>query len=188
MVGLAAGLVLVLLVALVAGLGGLERRTDVLRDTPVGALVRTGPYELRFTGATAQQRTGFDDVVSWRVVVTGEGRTTGDESLAPEYSGDYGMFVAKDEASGEVQLPQGETFGPRQRIGGHFTPGLPLQPFAVQFDFSQDYRPQDHVTFVVWDLELRDTSLLGNQDETWRNAERASRLTLPLQVLPPATS
>ena len=187
-VGLVVGLALVLVVALVLGLGGLERRTDVLRDTPVGSTVRTGPYELRFTGATAQQRTGFDDAVTWRVVMTGEGRTTGEESLAPDYAGDHGMFVAKDEASREVQLPQGETFGPGQRIGGRFTPGLPMQPFAVQFDFSPDYRPQERVTFVVYQLELRDSSLLGNQDEQWRNAQQAYRFELPLQVLPAATS
>jgi hypothetical protein len=179
---------LALVASLVWGLGGFARRTDVLRDTPVGTSISTGPYELRFTGATAQQRTGFDGTVTWRVTMTGEGRTTGDESIAPDYLGDFGMFVAKDDASGEVQIPQSQTFGPRQRIGGAFTPGLPLQPYAVQFDFSAAYRPQDTVTFVVYELELRDSSLLGNQDEEWRNATAAHRFRLPLEVLPTAVS
>lgn len=179
---------LALVASLVWGLGGFERRTDVLRDTAVGTSISTGPYELRFTGATAQQRTRFDDVVTWRVTMTGEGRTTGEESMAPDHLGDFGMFVAKDDASGEVQLPQGQTFGPRQRIGGAFTPGLPLQPYAVQFDFSAAYRPQDTVTFVVYELEFRDSSLLGNQDEQWRNASGAYRFRLPLEVLPAAIS
>jgi hypothetical protein len=150
--------------------------------------VATGPYELRFTGATAQQRTSFNGEVTWRVTMTGEGRTTGDESMAPDYQGDFGMFVARDDASGEVQTPEGQTFGPRQRIGGAFTPGLPLQPFAVQFDFSDEYQPQGTVTFVVYQLELRDSSLLGNQDEEWRNATAAYRFHLPLEVLPAAVS
>jgi hypothetical protein len=179
---------LALVGALILGAGGLERRRDILQSTAVGTAVTTGPYELRFTGATAQQRTRFDDTVQWRVTMTGEGRTTGEESIAPNYLGDFGMFVAKDEASGEVQVPQGQTFGPRQRIGGTFTPGLPLQPFAVQFDFSKDFRPQDRVMFVVYQLELRDASLLGNQDEEWRNAKSAYRFDLPLEVLPAAIS
>jgi hypothetical protein len=187
-VPLAVLVALALVLAVVGGLGGFERRTNLLHDTPTGMLVATGPYELRFTSATAQQRTRYDGVVTWRVTMTGEGRTTGKVTIAPEYSGDYGMFVAKDDASGEIQVPQGQTFGPRQRIGGAFTPGLPLQPFTVQFDFSSAYRPQRDVTFVVYRLELRDASLLGNQDEEWRNATWAYRFHLPLEVLPTAQS
>ena len=55
--GALSALVAAVLVALVLPtwvLGGFERRTDLLRPTAVGTLVTTGPYELRFTRATAQ--------------------------------------------------------------------------------------------------------------------------------------
>lgn len=179
---------LALVVALVWGLGGFRRRTDVLVDTAVGTTITTGPYELRFTEVTAQQRTDYKDEVSWRVSVVGEGRTTGDEALAPDFSGDDGMFVAKDRASGEYHTADNQLVGAEAEIGGVFTPGLPSKPFTVVFEFSRDYRPGPDLLFVVYQLELRDSSLLGNQEEQWRNANRAHRFTMPVRVLPPATS
>ena len=179
---------LVLVLVLVWGAGGFGRRTDLLLDRPVGSLVTTGPYEFRFSSATAQQRTDYSGAVVWRVVMSGEGRTTGEESIAPLYADDNGMFVAKDETSGEIQTSDGQTLGVEKRIGGRFTPGLPLQPFEVQFEFSQDYRPQPVITLGVYQLEFRDSSLLGNQEKSWRNAERAYRFELPVTELPPAIS
>ena len=181
--------VLVALVVLTWVLGGFERRTDLLRPTAVGTLVTTGPYELRFTRATAQQRTTYDDRVLWRVTAVGEGRTTGDVTIAPDHLGDDGMFVAEDTASGEVLTPESQTFRPGGFVSSSaFTPGLPLQPFNVQFDFPRTYQPGSTISFVVFDLEFRDSSLLGDQDPQWRNAEEASRFELPVEVLPPATS
>ncbi len=183
------GLALVLVVALVWGLGGFDRRTDALLDTPVGTTVTTGPYQLRFTEATAQQRTDNQGEVSWRVSVRGEGLTTGTTTIAPDYLGDDGMFAAKDRATGEVQTPEGQTFRPGgATFGGAFTPGLPMQPLAIQFDFTKDYRPGTDLTFVVFQLELSDTSLLGNQDERWNNTDTAYRFQVPVTELPPATS
>ncbi|WP_375424418.1 hypothetical protein [uncultured Friedmanniella sp.] len=186
---LAVSLVLVLLLGLVWRLGGFEARTDVVADAAVGSTLDTGPYQLRFTEATAQQRTDFQNRVTWRVTMVGEGLTTGDESITPDYDGDDGMFVAKDPAGGEVQTPSSVSFRPGSSLfGGSFTPGLPLQPFSVTFDFSEGYRPPATVTFLVYDVELRDTSLLGNQDPEWANTAYASRLRLPLRVLAPVTS
>jgi hypothetical protein len=185
---LAVLLVLVLLVVLVWRLGGFEDRDDVLRDVAVGSPIETGPYRLRFTGATARQETDYKNTVTWKVTAIGEGLTTGTESIAPSLLGN-GMFVAQDPASREVQDAETQTFRKGSAsIGGTFTPGLPLQPFSVGFAFSNGYRPGATVTFVVYDLEFRDTSLLGDQDEQWTNATHASRLQLPLRVLPPATS
>lgn len=178
-----------LLVGCVWALGGFERRRDVLVDTPTGTLISTGPYELRFDAATAQQRTGFDNQVTWRVIVSGVGRTTGAETIAPRYTGSSGMFVARDEASREVQVPQSQTFRTGDATSGAaFTPGLPLQPFQVQLDFSASYRPGNAITFVAYDLEFRDVSLLGNEDPVWTNSARAYRFELPLTVLAPALS
>ncbi|SDT42657.1 hypothetical protein SAMN04488543_4324 [Friedmanniella luteola] len=177
------------LLVLTWALGGFERRTDLLRATPVGTLVSTGPYELRFTGATAQQRTTYDDRVVWRVTAVGEGRTTGDVTIAPDHSGDDGMFVAKDVASGEVRTPETQSFRPGGFVSSEaFTPGLPLQPFRVEFEFPRTYQPGDTLSFVVFDLEFRDSSLLGDQEPQWRNADAGSRFELPVEVLPPATS
>ncbi|GAA1429642.1 hypothetical protein GCM10009616_12140 [Microlunatus lacustris] len=183
----AAGLVAV--VALTWALGGFERRTDLIRPAEVGSLISTGPYELRFTSATAQQKTLFDDEVVWRVTAVGEGRTTGDVTIAPDYLGGDGMFVTKDPVSGVVSTPESQSFRPGGFVSGSaFTPGLPLQPFRVEFEFPRTYQPGPTISFVVFDLQFRDNSLLGDQEPQWRNADEASRLELPVEVLPPATS
>lgn len=186
---LAVLVVLVLLVGLVWRLGGFEERDDVVTDVPVGSTIDTGPYQLRFSEATVQQRTDFKNRVAWRVTAVGEGLTTGTESIAPRYLGNGSMFGAKDPAGGEVQTPQSRSFREGSAtFGGAFTPGLPMQPISVSFDFSARYRPGETITFVVYDLDFRDTSLLGNQDPEWANSNHASRLRLPLRVLPPLLS
>ena len=186
---LALGVALTLVAALVWGLGGFAPRRDVLEDTARGTVVTAGPYELRFTDVTAQQRTDYRGVVSWRLTVTGEGRTTGDVTMAPDTFGDDGMFVAKDPVSGEVQLPQSQTFRSSGLVSGNaFTPGLPLQPYSLAFDFPPDYRPREPLVFVVYRLELRDNSLLGDQEPLWHNAATAYRFRMPVRELPPAVS
>ena len=180
---------LVAVVALMWVLGGFERRTDLIRPAAVGSLVSTGPYELRFSGATAQQRTTYDDQVVWRVTAIGEGRTTGDVTIAPDHLGDDAMFVTKDPASGVVSTPEGQSFRPGGFVSSKaFTPGLPPQPFQVEFELPRTYQPGPTISFVVFDLEFRDSSLLGDQEPQWRNADEASRFELPVEVLPPATS
>jgi hypothetical protein len=51
--------------------GGFERRTDLLKTVPPGALITTGPYEFRFTEATAQHKKDFDGSLYWEVVMIG---------------------------------------------------------------------------------------------------------------------
>lgn len=183
---LAAVLVLALLVGVVWRLGGFERRTDVVRNLDVGSTITTGPYELRFTSATVQQRTNLGDKVVWYVMVTGEGRTTGDETIEPSINGDGSMFVAKDPASGQVQTPRSMTFRPGQgSYGDGFTPGLPVQPLHVEFEFGDGYQPAPTITFVTFDLQFTDTSLLRNNEPVWNNADTQYRQSLPLKVLPP---
>jgi hypothetical protein len=158
-------------------------------ETAPGTTVTTGPYELRFTSATAQQRTDVKGAVTWRVMVAGEGRTTGTKTMAPRYSGGGSMFAAKDHSGGETQLPQGQTFRTGDYSGGAaFAPGLPLQPYRLEFDFSSHFQPQPTLVFVAFDLDFRDDSLLGNQDPGWVNADTAHLYRLPLTVLPPQLS
>lgn len=92
-------LALVLLVVAIWGFGGFKRRTDILKTTPPGALFITGPYEFRFIEATAQHWTDYDGTVYWKVVMVGEGRTTGQESISPSYMPNSGMFVSKDDVT-----------------------------------------------------------------------------------------
>ena len=53
-------LVLVLLVVAIWGFGGFKQRTDLFRTTPPGTLFTTGPYEFRFTEATAQHKRSYE--------------------------------------------------------------------------------------------------------------------------------
>jgi hypothetical protein len=79
------------------GIRRFKKRTDLLRTTPPGTLFTTGPYEFRFTDATAQRRKDFDGTPFWRVVMIGEGRTTGKESISPGYLPNSGMFISRDD-------------------------------------------------------------------------------------------
>jgi membrane associated rhomboid family serine protease len=69
-------LALVLLAVAVWAFGGFDKRTDLLKTTPPGTLIATGPYEFRFTEATAQCKKDFAGGFYWELVMMGEGRTT----------------------------------------------------------------------------------------------------------------
>lgn len=182
---IALGLVAVL--ALVWGLGGFARRTDLLQPTPAGTPITVGPYQLRFSGVTAQRTTSFDGKVSWTLSAVGTGRTTGNESLAPSYSGDDGTFVSKDVRSGEIEVPTGVRYGAARSFvdGAHFTPGLPPEPIVVDFSYRAGYVPGRTLRFVVFQLRYADTSLIGNQKPTWSATNRGYDFRLPVRVLPP---
>jgi hypothetical protein len=107
-------LVLVLLVVAVWGFGGFKRRTDILKTVPVGTLFTTGPYEFRFIEATAQHKKNHDDTFYWEVVILGEGRTTGTESISPTYTGNGGMLISKDDVSREIAVPDSVRMGESQ--------------------------------------------------------------------------
>ncbi len=175
-------LALLLVLGGVWGLGGFEKRTDILIPSEPGSLVVSGPYEFVFTGATAQQKQDFDDAPYWEVVVTGTVANTGTEALYPPYL-DNGMFVAKDPASGEVQQPSIATIGDAM-TGEHsrVTPGLPPVPYRVEFKYGKDYRPGPTLRFVAFQIEFTDINLTGDE-KTWNNGTRAYVFTLPVQVL-----
>ena len=67
-------LVVVGLAALVFGvwgLGGFERRTDLLKPTATGTLITVGPYEFTFVSVTAQKKKDFNDAVTWQLSAIG---------------------------------------------------------------------------------------------------------------------
>jgi hypothetical protein len=122
-------LALVLVVLAIWGFGGFKRRTDTFITTPPGTLVTTGPYEFRFIEATAQHKKDFGGTPYWEVVATGEGRTTGNESISPITTGENTMFASKDEVSQEIELPESVLMGRGQGFNrDRFTPALRLSP------------------------------------------------------------
>jgi hypothetical protein len=182
------GSILLALVLLIVGIwafGGFERRTDIFKTTPPGTLFTTGPYEFRFTEATAQRKKKFDDTVYWELVMVGEGRTTGNESIAPNYLGNSGMFVSKDEVSGEIALPEVHRLGETTSFDRHrFTPGLALIRYSVIFNFKDTYQPGPTIRFAVFDL-VYGKHYLASKEEGWPNSTYARLFYLPVRVLPP---
>jgi hypothetical protein len=178
-------LAVVLLIVAIWAFGGFDRRTDLLKTTAPGTVITTGPYEFRFTEATAQRKKGFDGSFYWELVMIGEGRTTGKESISPSYIGNSSMFVSKDAASNEVTLPDSVRMGHNRGFDRHrFTPGLPLSPYAVVFKYKDTYRPGPTIRFAVSELEYG-KHYLASEEEGWHNGTYGFQFYLPVRVLPP---
>ena len=88
-----------------------------------------GPYEFRFTEATAQHKKDFNGTLYWQVVMIGEGRTIGNESISPNYMPNDGMFGSKDDVTQQVSLPESVRMGGGGFDRHRFTPGLPLSSY-----------------------------------------------------------
>ncbi len=177
-------LLLVLLLITVWSLGGFGRRTDLLRPVQPGALISTGPFEFTFGEATAQRQRDN----TWKIVVIGQARTTQDESIAPKYFGEYGMFVLRDPVTRTTALPDQATVGDQVGAGDagriDLVPGLPLVPYRLTFPLPASYQPGRTIVFAVFDVVYEDTYLLTDEKQ-WHNGTYASRLDLPVRELPP---
>jgi hypothetical protein len=178
-------LVVVLLVVAIWGFGGFKRRTDILKTRPPGTLFTTGLYEFRFTEATAQHEKDFNGTLYWQVVMTGEGRTTGNESISPNYMPNDGMFVSKDDVTQQVSLPESVRMGDGGFDRHRFTPGLPLSSYSVVFKYDDKYRPGPTIRFVVWDL-VYGKHFLASEEEGWHNGTYGHQFYLPVRVLAPS--
>ena len=177
-------LTLVLLIVGIWAFGGFNRRTDLFTTTPPGTLFTTGPYEFRFTEATAQHKNDFGSTPYWEVVVIGQGRTTGKESISPDTMGDSGMFASRDDVSQEVELPQRARMGEGRGFDRYrFTPGLPLIPYSIVFKYKDTYRPGPTIRFVVFDL-VYGKHYIASEEEGWHNGTYAKQFYLPVRVLP----
>ena len=177
-------LVLVLLVVAVWGFGGFKGRTDILKTMPPGSLLITGPYEFRFTEATAQHKKDWDGTFYWQVVVIGQGRTTGKESIGPSYTKDASIFVSKDDVTQHISFPESLTLGGERYNRRQFTPGLPLISCVLEFKYDDKYRPGPTIRLVVWDL-IYGKHLLTSDEESWHKGTYGYQLYLPIRVLPP---
>ena len=176
-------LVLVLLVVAVWGFGGFKKRTDILKTVPPGTLFTTGPYEFRFTEATAQHKKNFDGTLFWQIVMIGEGRTTGNDSISPSYMPNSGMFISKDDATQQISPPDSVRMGEAGSDRHHFTPGLPMSPYSVVFKYDDRYSPGHEIRFVVWDV-VYGKHYLASDEEGWHNGTYGYQLHLPVRVLP----
>jgi hypothetical protein len=183
--------VLLLIVALLATvwrLGGFEKKQRSYEVVSAGTLISPGAYELSFTKATAQHLLKTDyRQGSWEVKVIGTGRTTGDETIAPDTSGfDNGMFLARNPTSGQVQPANDATFGEGSRAG--LTPGLPPVAVVLTFSFSDSFPAGPRLIFAVADQVYSNNELIQsdqNNEKTWHNADTGWRMELPLSQLPP---
>jgi hypothetical protein len=180
-------LALALLIGLTWAAGGFDQRTDLRTVVAPGTTVSTGPYEFTFTGGTAQRVTGLHDAQIYRIVLSGTGRVTGSEAMAPDTLNP--MFIAKDPRSPAYQEPEGQQFGVEEYRGSSggsfFTPGLPAVPYRLTFDFPADQiEIGPDIQLGVWILEYRDVTLLQTGDVRWAPSERLYRYQLPLRRLP----
>lgn len=176
-------------VAAVGALGGFNRRTDLLQLTAPGTMITTGPYQLTFTEVTAQRHKDFDNQLYWQLSAVGTGRTTGNETAAPD-TGEQGPFVSKDSRSGEIEAPSGVRYGVAASFtnGARFTPGLPPVPILVDFRYHGDYVPGQTLRFAVLRLSYESTALLGGEEKTWHRTSTGYEYRLPVKVLPDAQS
>lgn len=172
---------LVLLVGVVALLGGFRQRTDLLTPVVTGSVVATGPYEVTIATATVQHRTSSAE---WVVVASGTARTTGATSIDPP-SGDSGFVFARAATGGEVQPSSSITLGDTGGFRGRdtLTPGLPPVPWSLTFRFTA--APGDALFLAVFDQEYTTPYILSDE-QGWRSTRRASTMTLPLERLPDA--
>ena len=185
-------LALVLVMAGGWGAGGFDRRTDLIRPVEPGAVISTGPFELSFAEATAQQLLDTNGAVTeWEIVMIGQARTTGDVTIAPTYSGSEGMFTVWDPAAGILVSPKGASIGDyTPSFGGNerslLAPGLPATGYRLSATFPADYRPGPTIRLLVADLVYR-AKYLTSDEEAWDDQASGSGLDLPLRVLPKKT-
>jgi hypothetical protein len=180
--------------ALVIGLlyltGGFGKRTDLLEPVAPGTLIVTGPYELRFTEATAQPVTNTDgQVQGWKVVAIGEARNTGDETMAPSVFGNDSIFAVRDPASTLTAAADLADVGPATGYSifdrRHLAPGLPPIEYRVTFRLPPEYRPGGIIRLGVAELEY-ESPYLTTDEMTWDNGLFGHQLELPLRELPAA--
>jgi hypothetical protein len=176
---------LALLVATVWAFGGFRKRTDILRPVPPGQPFTSGPYEFSFSGATVQQIKKSDGSLSWKVKVLGQGRTTGKEAMSLTHvESENGIFVLKDPSTGQIVVPDGEQFGIDDSFNRHnFTPGLPPIAYTLSFTLDGRYQPGRFLQFAALDL-VYGSHYLTTEEKAWHNGTYATKILLPVRLLP----
>ena len=184
----AVALAAVLLVVTIWGFGGFERRTDALIDTAVGTPVITGPYEFRFTEVTAQRTNQFDGTIAWELTAIGTGRNTGEISISPSATGEYGMFASKDDASGETARPTVTGSAPTTRTAG--TPSPPdwrRSPTRSSSSTARPIAPDRRCDCWCSRSSTATSRCSATARSPGRNTVYAYQFRLPVRVLPENT-
>lgn len=180
---------LALVVGLVYLAGGFRQRTDLLEPVAPGTLIVNGPYEFRFTEATAQPELDADGrATGWEVVVVGQARNTGDEAMAPSLLGSDSVFAVKDpnsELTAEAYSAQlGRDLGGLRILDQRqLAPGLPPIAYRVTFKLPPEYQPDRTITLAIAELVYEDP-FLTTDEKTWDNGLFGYWLDLPLRTLP----
>lgn len=55
--------------------------------------------------------------------------------------------------------------------------------YRIEFDYDDNFVPGDTLRFVVFELDYRDNSLLGDQEKQWDASSYGFQYVLPLAVL-----
>ena len=179
-------LAVLVVVGLVVGLGGFERRTDALRPAALGAEIDSHNLVFTLTGATLQARPGLDGATEWKVEVGGSVRNPNEEALAPVL-GPSGNFILHDASSGLTAEPETVTLGVSSRRY-LVPPGNTAMPLTIDFTLPADYAPQEGIEIAVAPMEHTANTVLGLGDGelVWNldSAAAMSLVQLPLTRLP----
>lgn len=183
-------LAVLLVLATIVGVGGLEQRTDMMVDAQPGEELNSHDLMFTFSEATVQRVTGGYSANEWRVAAKGTVRNPNDESLAP-ITGDYGHFGFKDEASGQISIADSTLLG-GDLNRSLVVPGAPAIEIAVMTKFDSGYQPQREVLMSVCQMEHSDNTVLGlgGGQARWNidSTKPCYLLHLPLTRLPDAES
>jgi hypothetical protein len=178
---------LVMVIGLLYVAGGFEKRTDLLEPVAPGTLIVSGPFELRFTEATAQPQPEADGKIrEWKIIAIGEARTTGEETMAPTIYGANGMFALEDPATDRLAEPARATIGESATRYGNprasLAPGLSATSYRLEFTMPPEYEPGSAVSLGIAELVFEDPYLVSDE-KTWDNGLFGFRVELPLRVL-----
>lgn len=187
---LIAGLAAVLVVGLVALLGGFQRRQTVAVVVPAGTEIDARNLVFRFDSATLQYLTETSGS-RWKVVVSGSVRNPQEETLAP-ITGNYGNLVviedqAEPRATGDYYARLGPDNPDLYTTARRMVPPTD-QWMTLTATFRFDEFPEaDTIELRVVPMEFTANTVLGLSDTPNWNVDSyalPSSIFLPLTRIP----
>lgn len=181
-------LALVVIIGLVLGLGGFDRRTDNLTAAELGAEIDSHNLVFTITSATLQKVPNFSSKDEWKIEAAGTVRNPNDDALYP-ILGPTGNFAVHDRATGLTADPDSVLIGDsrnRQLV----PPGNTSLPMRLTFTLPEEYVPQERIELAIAPMEYTDNAVLGlgGGQRAWNVDSYApmSLLKVPLTRLPDA--
>lgn len=180
-------LVLALVAGVVVGLGGLQKRQDLLTTMAPGVELDCVQMIYTFDSATAQPVERHDGTRGWDVVVSGTVRNPHDEPFVPKL-GEVGSYVARALPAGQVVVPSSSQVGPALDQRSTVPPGNVPFDLELTFELDDTYQPTDWFQVATFLMEFTDNSVLGLNDErVWNKTDRAWTVYVPVTQLPEET-